>query len=193
MGIPIDVSEHQGLLVNILKRYAKWASGRGVSWDDLLQEGNLAMVRAAKLFDPEQGKWSTYAARAVKNAARQYVQEQAGDVRVPRHIHDKAHADGVTAPFQSWEASASELLQEEPDEHGDSFDRARDGQRTKLAEELMRCLTPMQQLVIRWAYHDDRPMSELADSMGFCRQRVQQIRSEAISAMREAACGREIP
>lgn len=190
MSTPINVSEHQGLLVNILKRYAKWAVFRGVSWEDLLQEGNLAMVRASKQFNPELGKWSTYAARAVKNAARQYVQEQGGSIRVPAYIHKRALVNGETVPFQDAAVAASN---DEPDDTEDSFDRARDGQRMKLAAELMQCLTPIQQLVIRWNYHDDRSMSELADSMGVCRQRIQQIRSEAISAMREAACGREIP
>jgi len=58
--------------------------GRGLPWDDLVSEGNLGLVTAARRYDPARGaKFSTYSAWWIKQAIRQAIAEQSGTVRVP--------------------------------------------------------------------------------------------------------------
>ena len=58
--------------------------GRGLSWDDLVSEGNMGLVIAARRFDPTRGaKFSTYSACWIKQAIRLAIAEQGQTVRVP--------------------------------------------------------------------------------------------------------------
>ncbi len=58
--------------------------GRGLSWDDLVSEGNRGLVTAARRFDPTRGaRFSTYSSWWIKQAIRQAIAEQAATVRVP--------------------------------------------------------------------------------------------------------------
>ena len=58
--------------------------GRGLSWDDLVSEGNMGLVIAARRFDPARGaKFSTYSACWIKQAIRLAIAEQGQTVRVP--------------------------------------------------------------------------------------------------------------
>lgn len=58
--------------------------GRGLSWDDLVSEGNRGLVTAARRFDPSRGaRFSTYSSWWIKQAIRQAIAEQAATVRVP--------------------------------------------------------------------------------------------------------------
>ena len=58
--------------------------GRGLSWDDLVSEGNMGLVIAARRFDPSRGaKFSTYSAWWIKQAIRQALAEQTQTIRVP--------------------------------------------------------------------------------------------------------------
>ena len=58
--------------------------GRGLSWDDLVSDGNRGLVTAARRFDPSRGaRFSTYSSWWIKQAIRQAIAEQAATVRVP--------------------------------------------------------------------------------------------------------------
>lgn len=58
--------------------------GRGLSWDDLVSEGNRGLVTAARRYDPERGaKFSTYSAWWIKQTIRQALAEQVNTVRIP--------------------------------------------------------------------------------------------------------------
>ena len=58
--------------------------GRGLSWEDLVSEGNMGLVIAARRFDPSRGaKFSTYSACWIKQAIRLAIAEQGQTVRIP--------------------------------------------------------------------------------------------------------------
>ncbi len=58
--------------------------GRGLSWEDLVAEGNIGLMTAAEKFDPQNGaKFSTYSAWWIKQAIRQAIAEQSKTIRVP--------------------------------------------------------------------------------------------------------------
>ncbi|WP_294435371.1 RNA polymerase sigma factor RpoD/SigA [uncultured Victivallis sp.] len=58
--------------------------GRGLSWDDLVSEGNRGLMTAARRYDPAKGaRFSTYSAWWIKQAIRQALAEQTRTIRVP--------------------------------------------------------------------------------------------------------------
>lgn len=71
------------LVVSVAKRYA----GRGLPFLDLIQEGNLGLMKAAEKFEPERGfKFSTYATWWIRQAITRAMADQARTIRVPVHM-----------------------------------------------------------------------------------------------------------
>ena len=79
----ILIQSNLRLVVSIAKHFI----GRGMLFLDLIQEGNLGLIKASEKFDPEKGfKFSTYATWWIRQAITRAVADQARTIRIPVHM-----------------------------------------------------------------------------------------------------------
>jgi RNA polymerase primary sigma factor len=216
------------LVVNIARSY----TGKGLGLQDLIEEGNLGLLRAVEGFDPGMNtRFSTYASYWIKQSIKRALVNTAKTIRIPaymvellakwRRAMSKLQEELGRAPSQEEVARALDLPkkklaiikkairvynstpQSDQAESGWSLDEMLMDGHTKTpdtemveADDLHHVLALLGKmdkreatvLRMRFGLDNEEPktLKEIGECLGLTRERVRQIESEALSALRES-------
>ncbi len=86
------VEKNLKLVISIAKVYASKVNPRCLSFDDLVQEGNIGLMKAVEKFEPEKGfKFSTYATWWIRQAITRAIADQNKTIRLPVHLVEQVY------------------------------------------------------------------------------------------------------
>ena len=167
------------LVVSVAKRYA----GRGLPFLDLIQEGNLGLMKAAEKFEPDRGfKFSTYATWWIRQSITRAIADQGRTIRIPVHLVESINRVKKTA---------GELLRRtgrEPTAEEIAAQLDMEPARVRELMNVLKSLTPREERVIalRFGLEDGRArtLEELGREFNVTRERVRQIEAKALRKLR---------
>lgn len=186
------VTDNIGYVVTMAKQYA----GRGVPMDDLISEGNMAMVDASRKFEADKGKrFVSYAAPFIRHAMEEAIERQAGLYRVPRseatrETKRRKMPVSVDEPIPFGSATGFSLLSLLVNKNVKQADLSIEDEQTaqKINKAIAKLDDREREVVKRYfgIGAETNTMAEIGGAMGLKRERVRQIRNKAIRKLRKA-------
>jgi RNA polymerase primary sigma factor len=204
------------LVVANARRYANTS---GIDFLDLIQEGNLGLIRAVEKFDWRKGfKFSTYATWWIRQAITRAIADKSRTVRIPVHLHDTlaavraaqaiAEEAGVTVdkvelalgvadtvsleqPVGEDGAQLGDFIEDE-----DAVDPVRVTEEGDIANSLRRSISRLPDregriLALRYGFLDGVPrtLEEIGEEFNLTRERIRQLEKLALCRLRHPSFG----
>jgi len=167
---------------------AKSYRGRGVPMADLIQEGNITLMRAVERFDPDRGaRLGTYVAAWLHRSLRRALRSLSRTVRLAESAKNaRSCSVPIDEPLGEDRLSLTDVLCEDDAIAPDDV-AVREQMRARARRHLDR-LPPQEALVLRRHFGVGQPQAQslraIGDDLGVSRERVRQIKEAALGRLR---------
>ena len=198
------VTANLRFVVSVAKQYQH----QGLTLTDLIDEGNIGLIKAAQKFDETRGfKFISYAVWWIRQSILQAIAEQSRIVRLPlnqvgslskiNHEINKFEQENQRHPSISELSDATSLDEEKISASGDDSRTDRQVDHESMALELnnvlQKVLKEREITIIRECFGigcHEKGLEEIGDQLGLTRERVRQIREKSIAKLRDSGNAR---
>jgi RNA polymerase sigma factor (sigma-70 family) len=168
--------QHQGLVRSVAQKYRNLCTA-STDFDDLVQAGNIGLLKAIEDYDDSRGAFSTYAFHWIRDAIQCELYSNSRTVRIPRHV---LRVKG--SPKDSVELDTDEM----EDEHDFTVMVDIQSMYKNVRKEMLDKLDPVQQKVLYLRFTKGMTRPEIGVELQCSREWVRVIELKALDILRNA-------